>query len=251
MAKTLPDYARSAAHHGDRYSARHVLLVYGDLQRWSDETRRARWDGAASLLGWWHEQDEILRPPLDNLSTEDARAYLHWLEIQGLACSTIRGYRSGARALTKALRGTRTLPIKFDARYDPFAGIQLSKLTKPVPTASKEVLEQMVSPLLRARLELLLALLALGLSIPEVCTRRWFEVDLRARFVLGYKERKVQFGVPAALAFERFLRLHKKEPPNYARVLGWTPNTVRRWLKRVGAADTNTLQRSKASDNQL
>ena len=241
MTKTLPDYARSAAHHGDRYSARYVLLVYGDYQGWSDESRRARWDGAASLLGWWHEQDKMLRPPLDNLSTEDVRDYLRWLEAQGLARSTVRGYRSGAKALTRALRGTQTLPIKLDAEYDPFAGVQLSKLTKPVSTASKEVLEQIVSPLIRVRLELLLALLALGLSIPEVCTRRWFEVDLKARFVLGYKQRKVQFGVPAALAFERFLRIHKKEPPNYARVLGWTPDTARRWLRRVEAADTNIL----------
>ena len=108
-----------------------------------------------------------------------------------------------------------------------------------------------MSPLTRRRLELLLALLALGLSLPEVCACRWSEVDLKARFVLGYKQRKVHFGVPAALAFERFLRLHKKEPPNYARVLGWMPDTARRWLKRVEAADTNPFQRSKASDNQL
>ena len=240
MTKTLPDYARSAAHHGDRYSARHVLLVYGDLQRWSDETRRARWDGAASLLGWWHEQDKMLRPPLDNLSTEDVRAYLHWLESRSLARSTIRGYRSGAQALTKALRGMRTLPIKFDAGYDPFAGVQLSPAKKPLPQVSKAVLKTVASPLTRTRLELLLALLALGLSILEVCTRRWFEVNLKARFLLGYKQRKIHFGVPAAPAFKKFLRLHKKEPPNYVRVIGWTPDTARRWLRRVETLDTNT-----------
>ena len=249
--QTLPDYARAAAHHGDRYSSRYILLIYGDLQGWSDETRRARWDGAASLLAWWHEQDEVLRPPLDNLSAEEAHDYLNYLETQGLARSTIRGYRNGARALTKALRGTQTLPIKFGTAYDPFAGVQLPQAKKPPLEVSEDVLETIASPLMRARLELLLALLALGLSIPEVCTRRWFEVDLKARFVLGYKERKVHFGVPAALAFEQFLRLHKKEPPNYARVISWTPDTARQWLKRVEAANTNTLQRRKASDNQL
>ena len=236
MTKTLPDYARSAAHHGDRYSARYVLLVYGDYQGWSDESRRARWDGAASLLAWWCKQNELLRPPLDNLSVEDARTYLRWLESRGLARSTIRGYRSGAQALTKALRGMRTLPIKFDAGYDPFAGVQLSPAKKPLPQVSKAVLKTVTSPLTRARLELLLALLALGLSVPEICTRRWFEVDLKARFLFGYKQRKVHFGVPAVGAFENFLRLHKKEPPNYARVLGWNPDTARRWLKRVEVA---------------
>ena len=233
LAQTLPDYARAAAHHGDRLGARYVFLIYGDLKGWSDETRRARWDGAASLLAWWYEQDETLRPPLDNLSVEDAYDYLRWLETQDLACSTIRGYRSGARALTKALQGTQTLPIKLDASYDPFAGVQLSQLRKPPLEVSEGVLETIASPLTRVRLELLLALLALGLTVPEVCTRRWFEVDLKARFVLGYKQRKVHFGVPAALAFERFLRLHKKEPPNYARVLGWNPDTARRWLKQI------------------
>ena len=237
-AQTLPDYARSAAHYGDRYSARHVLLIYGDFRHWSDETRRARWDGAASLLEWWREQDAVLRPPLDNLSAEDARAYLSYLETQGLVRSTIRGYRSGARALTKALRGMRALPVKFEAAYDPFAGVQLSQVKKPVPQVTKKALEVLPSPLIRGRLELLLALLALGLSIPEVCTRRWFDVDLKSRALLGYRQRRVHFGVPAALAFEQFLRLHKKEPPNYARVLGWNPDTARQWLKRAGENGT-------------
>ena len=124
----LPACALEVAHYGDRPRAQRILLVYGDYKVWSDETRRARWDGAASLLTWWHEQDETLRPPLDNLSAVDAQGYLGWLEAQGLARSTIQGYRSGAQALTKALQGMRTLPIKFDASYDPFAGAKLSAL---------------------------------------------------------------------------------------------------------------------------
>ncbi len=77
---TLPDYAHAAAHRGVRIYAWYVLLVYGDYQKWTDETRRARWDGAASLLNWWHEQDTITRPPLDNLNADDVRDYMGWLE---------------------------------------------------------------------------------------------------------------------------------------------------------------------------
>jgi hypothetical protein len=119
--KHLPDYARDATHEGSFYGASYVLLAYGDFQLWTDETRRARWDGTASLLTWWHEQDEVVRPPLDNLSVEDAQHYIASLEKRGLARATVRGYRSGASALTKALHAMRTLPIRYDSDYDPFA----------------------------------------------------------------------------------------------------------------------------------
>lgn len=133
---TLPDYAH-AAHHGTRLYARYILLAYGDRQHWSDETRRARWDGTASLLAWWHEQDKTTRLPLDNLNADDAREYVRWLEAQGLARSTICGYRCGARALTKALRGARSLPVRFDAKYDPFVSVRLLRVEKPLLTVSK------------------------------------------------------------------------------------------------------------------
>ena len=150
----LPDYAHAAAYRGVRIYARYVLLVYGDYQKWTDETRRARWDGAASLLSWWHEQDKTTRPPLDDLNADDARDYLRWLETRGLARSTMRGYRCGARALTKALRGGRSLPVRFDPSYDPFTSVQLSWVKKSVPTVSKARLNQIESPLAKARLEL-------------------------------------------------------------------------------------------------
>lgn len=231
---TLPDYAHAAAHRGIKLYARHVLLIYGDYQHWSDETRRARWDGAASLLGWWHDQDKTTRPPLDNLNDADARDYLRWLESQGLARSTIRGYRCGARALTKALRGMRSLPVRFDAKYDPFASVHLAPVEKPLPTISKERLETIPSPLARARLELLLALVALGMSIPEVCACRWFEVDLAHRTVRGYKQRQVRLGAPAVETLSQLLKVQSNpDLKSPKRLLGWNADTVRRWLKQV------------------
>jgi len=68
---------------------------------------------ARGLVTWWHEQDKMLRPPLDNLSVEDAQDFIASLERRGLARSTVQGYRSGASALTKALRAMRTLPVKY------------------------------------------------------------------------------------------------------------------------------------------
>ena len=235
---TLPDYAYAAAYHGTRLYARYILLVYGDYQRWTDETRRARWDGAASLLAWWHEQDKTTRPPLDNLNAEDVGDYLRWLETQGLARSTMRGYRCGARALTKALHGARSLPVRFDPSYDPFMSVQLSRVKKPVLTVSKERLEQIESPLARARLELLLALLDLGMSVPEVCACRWFEVNLTNRTVLGYRQRLIRLGAPAVEALTQLLKA-QPEPDlkSPKRMLGWNPDTARRWLKQVQSVE--------------
>ena len=123
--------AYSAARSGDWEAARYVLRWYGDMKRWTTETFRARWDGAASLLVWWHEREPAQRPPLDNLSQEDARAFLGWLEARGLSRSTMRGYRVGARALTKALRSASTSPTNLGTNYDPFREVSLSPLQHP------------------------------------------------------------------------------------------------------------------------
>ena len=45
--------------------------------------------------------------------------FLEALARQGLARTTVKGYRSGASALTKALRGARTLPSAFDEKLRP------------------------------------------------------------------------------------------------------------------------------------
>lgn len=232
--KHLPDYARDAIHEGSYFGASYVLLAYGDKRLWTDETRRARWDGAVSLLAWWHEQDEVARPPLDNLSKEDARDYIASLERRGLARSTIRGYRSGASALTKALNAMRTLPVKFDPHYDPFAQARPTPVKKPLAQVSKEALAAIASPRARARLELLLALLDLGMTIPEICSRKWHDVNLKCRILYGYRQRFVKFGVPAVQAFEQLLKAQPHvDPKGIGWMLNWNADTARRWLNKV------------------
>lgn len=143
----LPELARLAAFEGDLDAARYVLRWYADLRGWTDETFRARWDGASALLGWWHELDAPERPPLDDLTENDARNFMADLEAQALARTTVKGYRHGASALTKALRAVRTLPPSFDGDYDPFKGI----LLKPKVKASLQINERRIAALLPAR----------------------------------------------------------------------------------------------------
>lgn len=100
----LQDHALAASRYGDIKSARYVLRHHADRKRWCDETFRARWDGAAALLAWWYTLESVAKPPLDDLKPEDARAFLSYLETQGLARSTMKGYRTGAAAFTSALR---------------------------------------------------------------------------------------------------------------------------------------------------
>ncbi len=88
------------------------------------------------------------------------------------------------------------------------------------------------SPLGRARLELLLSLMALGLSLPEVCSRLWMDINLSRRLLVGYKGRTVVFGAEAVAGIEVLLELRPKLHGGQ-RVLGWQPATARRWLKQV------------------
>ena len=91
-------------------------------------------------------------------------------------------------------------------------------------------------PLPRARLELLSALLELGLSVPEACTRTWNDLDRERRFVVGYKQRYVTLGARAVGAVERLERLKPGRRP-FERRLGWNADTAGGWLKRVKTDD--------------
>ena len=226
--------ARAVSQTGNVTAARYLFQFYSDRKRWTAETYRARWDGAAALLSWWHAKDSSKRPPLDNLSAQDARDFLSSLERRGLARTTVKGYRSGADALTKALRGARTIPLKEDPTYTPFDGIYPRLEKREHPQIDADFLAALPSPLSRAKLELLAALLDLGMSVPEVCACIWRDVNLESRFLIGYKKRSIQFGVVAVMAFERLLSLSStKLEGSFQRVLGWNADTARRWLKRV------------------
>lgn len=126
----LPELARLTAYEANYVAARYVLRWYADGKGWTNETFRARWDGASALLGRWHEQGAPDRPPLDALSGDDARAFVAALGAKGLARATVRGYRAGASAITKALRAAKTLPPSFDERYNPFEGVQPERSKK-------------------------------------------------------------------------------------------------------------------------
>lgn len=228
----LTDRARAAAYEGDVSAARYVLRWYADRKSWADETFRARWDGACALLGWWHELGAPERPPLDDLNEADASAFLEALAQQGLARTTVRGYRSGASALTRALRAARTSPPTFDETYDPFRSVTPKPTRKPVPRVDQDHLKSL-PPLPRARLELLLALLDLGLSIPEVCTRDRRDVDRGRRFVVGYRGRCVTLGARAVGALAELDRLQPKRTGGFDGLLGCNADTARRWLNQA------------------
>lgn len=229
----LQTYALAAAHRGDWLAARYVLRYLADCKRWCDETYRARWDGGAALLAWWHQLDAVTRPPLDDLKEEDARAFLNHLEGQGLARSTIRGYRIGAAALTYALRACKKWPVAFDTSYAPFRNVYLQPVTQTSANTKQEItLDKVSSPLTRARLELLLALMALGMSLPEVCSRYWQDVNVKDRLIVGYRGRVHKYGVTVVTALDTFVALRPRQYGGQ-RLLGWEADTARRWLKRL------------------
>jgi len=118
--------------------------------------------------------------------------------------------------LTREL-GSQRSTIKYDPSYDPFKSVRPTPVKKPVPEVSKEALAAIASPRTRARLELLLALLALGMSVPEICSRRWWDVNLKDRRLFGYRKRFVMLGVPAVRAFEQLLKVQPHVKPEGGR----------------------------------
>ena len=235
--RPLIDQSRDASHYGDNRCARSVLRAYADTKRWTDETYRARWDGAAKLLEWWHGLDERVRPPLDHLTREDAEAFLSWLEHKTFAPSTVKGYLMGANALTKALRWASVQPVKIDDTYQPFKSVKPTPPRRPPPGAAEGAVEAVDSPLLRAKLRVLFALLTLGLTVPEACTRTWRDLVPEARRLYGYRQRFITLNVEASAALKGLAKFYSKEGPvsfRFRRILGWEPDTARRWLKRVG-----------------
>lgn len=246
--KANPDYlerlvelSHAAAFKGDRKSAREVLYSYAIGAKWSSETLRARWDGGAAPLTWWHGLWPPARPPLNCLDPDDARAFITYLEGRGLARSTVKSYRVGADALTKALRESARLPFNKDPLYHPFRDVRPTP--KPLgkrPEVDTTKLEAIYGEHLRQRikLEVLLALLDLGLSVPEACSRRWRDVDLEKCKLVRCSGAKVTLGADAVVALEaQWLKQPEYRRDGYYKVLAWSPDSARRWLKRVKASD--------------
>ncbi len=87
-----------------------------------------------------------------------------WLEPQPFAPSTVKGYLMGASALTKALRWASVRPVKMDDMYQPFKLVTPTPPRRPLRQAAEGAVEAIESPLLRAKLRVLFALLMLGLD---------------------------------------------------------------------------------------
>ncbi len=59
-----------------------------------------------------------------------------------------------------------------------------------------------------------------------------------ARRLYGYKHRFVTLNVEASAALEGLAKFYPKEQrASSKRILGWEPDTARRWLKRVGSGE--------------
>jgi hypothetical protein len=82
--------------------------------------------------------------------------------------------------------------------------------------------------------------MALGLSLPEACSRTWRDVTIEERRLIGYRNRFITLGAQAVSAFEE---LDEYTPPRLASTrLLWKPGTARRWLKAVTHPQSPTGQ---------
>jgi hypothetical protein len=227
------------AHHGSRLNAKEVFYAYAHHKRWSRETKRARWDGAVALLEWWHGLPKIQRPLLDNLNHKDGQAFIRYLEERGLARSTVKGYRSGARALVQATAwGVGNLERSSTLTYDPFRFASRTPVPpkQPMVDPAKLVL---LAERVQVRIKVLLALMELGLSLPEVCDMYWSDVDVRKRYVVGYHKRLYTIHAHAAeVLSELWAILPRSLRSRDRRVLCWNPDTARRWLRQVCSGHT-------------
>lgn len=232
---SLTEQSYAAAYKGSRRDAKAVLHTYGlTYCRWTPETMRARWDGAAALLDWWLALEPSKRPPLDNLHGGNARAFISTLENKGLARSTIKSYRVGASALTKALRWGSGAYEQATMTYDPFRDILPALTEHKPPQIDRTKLEAIDDHRARAKLEALLTLLALGLTTPEACTRYWSDVSLERRELTRYHFKRIEIGVDAIGALERLWAVLPKEGRSRnRRIFRWSPDTARRWLKQI------------------
>ena len=228
---TLKEDATLVSIYGNTNSAKRILQHLATHKGWCDETFRARWDGTSALLAWWHTLERHERPPLWDLSEADAREFLEHLESMDLARTTIKGYRTGAAAFSGWLRAYRSQPVAFDPSYQPFKNV-LPPRDKQQVLATELDLSALTSAKYRAKLGLLLALLDLGMSLPEACTRAWQDLDFLSRRLVGYRQRTVILGVEVLSALEE-LETFRPKRHGSQKLIGWTPATARKWLNRV------------------
>lgn len=99
--------------------------------------------------------------PLNNLIRDDARAFITSLEQRGSARGTIKSYRVGADAMTRAVCWAWVIPVGEDPHYRPFEEVQPKPKRRAVPAVDRAKLEALPPDLRRLKLEALVALLEL------------------------------------------------------------------------------------------
>ena len=134
--------------------------------------------------------------------------------------------------MTIALRAGKQKVHSFDPNYDPFKGVQPSPAPRPVMPIDPARLEAIENPRTRVRLKGLTALLKLGLTLPEACSRRGNDISFKFQVVYGYKRRYIPLDAEALDALLHLARLYREEHYGPG-ILGWKADTARRWLKQV------------------
>ncbi len=230
-SQTIIRSSHAPACQGDRAAAKTLLLHYSRSS--NTETFRARWDGAAALLNWWHTQAPGARPPLNDFNEGDALTFIRSLEARGLARSTIKSYRIGASDLIKAIRWSQD-PSRVDAAYRPFRDARPLPKPMKVPAVDEVALAALPDVRARAKINALLSLLTLGVSIPEACARYWSDLHPEQRRLVGYSPRQIVIGDEAVEALAALWRVIPQTAQSKdRRVFCWSADTARRYLNSI------------------
>ena len=214
-------FKESVSRRFDPLAARRLLREYGSTQGWAPETVRSRVDGADRLLYWCRLL--AFPKPLEHFSRVDALRFAEHLRDEGLARATRRGYVYGARTLLRALNWA--MQVKPDC--DPFAGVTIEPQGRDYALGGLD-LTRLYNPRAAVKLRALAALGEIGVSLPQACELTWTQVDL-TRGVIAGRRGPIQMSVAVVQALERL-------PRTDGRVLGWTPDTARLWVKCARAA---------------
>ena len=232
----LQRHAHRAAYEGNYSSAEELLRLYAKHHHWCDETLRARRNGADALVSWWRNLPETKRPPLNNLSREDASAFISRLETKGLSRSTIKGYKRGADALTKVIRAAGFKSYTFDRSYEPFKGVNPQAKRHPKNKLDETVLETIQPVKTRAKLKVLVAMLELGLATSEACNCCWKDVREHGRELWTYRTARYPVNATLHAALAGWKAFFPDGVEDTSLILAWKPATAREWLKRVRTA---------------
>lgn len=226
-------YRDSVSTTGDYRKAYALLVFYGQVKRWQQETIRARWDGAKALLDWWHTLSPVTRPALAQVVPQDLAGFLSFLAARNLTASTFKAYVIGAKALLRVIK----VHPREASTYDPFKGLKSLKehtaRAKRVYDLSEAQLASLKLPKAKeVKLRLLIALVNLGMTIPEVCSRTWANLILAEQFLEGYHQRQLRLGQQAQFALQQFKKYYPPQKSFY-QLIPWSAETARKWVKRV------------------